>query len=207
MGTREFAAGTADDRLDSQLLLRSTEDAAAFGEFYERHVRAVVTYFARRTACAHTAGDLSAETFAEALRTVHRYRADRGAPRAWLFGIANNQLRGFLRTASTSDRALRRLGIDHRPSDQSQFVAEQVDLERLRPAVKAGISELSASVRDAVILRVVDGLPYKDVAAILGCSEGAARVRVTRGLTQLGSDQELAAQWTTLSSVQPRTTS
>jgi len=44
---------------------------------------------------------------------------------------------------------------------------------------------MSPRVAAAVALRIAEDLPYHEVARRLGCSEGAARVRVTRGLDQL----------------------
>lgn len=177
--------------VDADLLAAAVSDAEAFGEFYDRNAESVVGFFMRRTACPQTAADLSAETFAEALRTVHRFRQDRGAPRAWLFGIAKNQLRRFLRRRSTSDRALRRLGIDPGALDHSDLVSDSLDLSQLRNDVASSLDSLSSGVRDAVRLRVMEELSYAEVAARLGCSEGAARVRVTRGLSTLADNDRL----------------
>ena len=47
------------------------------------------------------------------------------------------------------------------------------------------MATLSPGTRDAVRLRVVDELPYRDLAQRLGISETAARVRVSRGLSAL----------------------
>ena len=58
---------------------------------------------------------------------------------------------------------------------------DEVWLEGLDEA----LAELPAGERDAVELRVIDGLPYDAVAADLATSEGAARVRVARGLGRL----------------------
>jgi RNA polymerase sigma-70 factor, ECF subfamily len=64
---------------DGDLLRRSTRDPEAFGAFYDRHAVTVLVYFQRRTACAESAADLTAETFATAFRSRRRYR-DTGAP-------------------------------------------------------------------------------------------------------------------------------
>src|SRR5512133_2251953 len=47
--------------------LLCSEDPEAFGVFYDRHVRALLAYFARRTGDAEVAADLTAETFASAI--------------------------------------------------------------------------------------------------------------------------------------------
>jgi RNA polymerase sigma-70 factor (ECF subfamily) len=57
----------------------------------------------------------------------------------------------------------------------------------MRPALSAALEQLPRATARAVALRVTDELPYAEVAAQLGCSEGAARVRVMRGLDQLAN--------------------
>ncbi len=63
---------------DDELL--SSNDPEAFGVFYDRHVKALLGYFARRTYDAEEAADLTAETFASAL--VARRRFKPGGPPA-----------------------------------------------------------------------------------------------------------------------------
>src|SRR5690349_14343387 len=94
------AAGPAD----VELLDAARSDASAFGIFYDRHVEGVLAYFYRRVVCPHTAADLAAETFAHALVHLDQFRADKGVPRAWLFGIAANQLKSWLRKGQVDAR-------------------------------------------------------------------------------------------------------
>ena len=79
-------------RDEAALLRAAADDPAAFARFYRRHVHGVIAFFHRRTGDAETAADLTAETFAAALEGCHRYAPDRGAPAAWLYGIAHRQL-------------------------------------------------------------------------------------------------------------------
>ncbi len=62
-----------------------------------------------------------------------------------------------------------------------------IDLEPTAMAIRAAMSRLPQTQIEAVQLRIADDLPYSEVARILGCSEGAARVRVSRGLTTLAA--------------------
>lgn len=189
--------GLVDGPRDAELLATSVDDPDAFGQFYDRHVQTLVSWFARRTACPAAAADLTAEAFADAFRLVHRYRPSRGEPRAWLFGIANNKWRRYARTGDISHRALRRLGLPGDHLDHADTVAEIVDIDELAVDVESILGRISGPLADAVRLRVVDGLPYAEVAAQLGCSEGAARVRVTRALARLHDDPEVAASYRT----------
>lgn len=155
--------------------------------FYERHVDDVLRFFVRRTGCAQTAADLTSETFAAALVARRRY-VDTGAPgRAWLFKIAQRQLNRFVRRAQVSERARRRTGIERlelSPEDIDR-VERMVDLRPLAEALHDAVQSLPVSQAAALHLRVGEGLPYGEVAALLGCTEGAARVRVSRGLSAL----------------------
>ena len=52
---------------------------------------------------------------------------------------------------------------------------------------------MTATEREAVELRVVDELEYREIASRLGCTEGSARTRVHRGLARLASLMEVSA--------------
>ena len=176
-----------DGSSDAELLSDGTDPAAAFALLYERHVEDLLRYFVRRTGCAQTAADLTSETFAAALQSRHRFR-DTGAPgRAWLFTIARRQLARFIRTEQVADRARRRLGLERLALSETDIerVEQLVDMEPIGAELRRAVNDLSAGQLEAVELRVAQGLPYATVAARLGCSEGAARVRVSRGLVAL----------------------
>ena len=181
-------------RVDDVALLEAAAggDRDAFGLFYDRHVRAVLGVCWRRTADAQVAADLCAETFAAALLGIGTYRADRGAPRAWLMGIASHQVSRWWRRRRVDDRARRRLGMERLVLDDASTAGIEAlsDVVEYREAVRAAMASLTPALREAVALRVADDLPYAEVARRLGCSEGAARVRVTRGLARLAEALE-----------------
>ncbi len=175
------------DRSDAELLRAAQADPDAFGLFYDRHADAVMAYAYRRTDCAATAADLTAEVFAAAYAKRHTFR-NTGAPAtAWLFGIARRQLGSFARRRRVADRYRRRFGIaDHTPTeDELRRIETLVDLEPFAAALREAVATLPSSQQQALWLRVVERRPYAEVAANLGCSEGAARVRVSRGLARL----------------------
>ncbi|RTL06303.1 MAG: RNA polymerase sigma factor [Acidimicrobiia bacterium] len=163
-------------------------DLGAFAQFYDEEAGQLLGWFKHRTAAADVAADLCAETFAVVLKTLDRYEAGNGpAPQAWLYGIARNQFRHWLRRQRVQDRARQQLGIYLQlpQADDLDLVELRADLERAAGPLDGALAALSEPTRAAVLLRVVDELPYADVAARLECSEGAARVRVSRGLAQL----------------------
>jgi RNA polymerase sigma-70 factor (ECF subfamily) len=155
---------------------------------YERHADEVLRFFARRTLDPQVALDLTGETFAVAWSSRRRFRGgDDEAARAWLYGIARNLLHGYLRRGYAERRALARLGVEPVTlSDESYArIEELAGTAALRQALAAELDRVPAGQRDALVLRVVEELPYPEVASRLGVSEQTARARVSRGLRTL----------------------
>jgi len=176
-----------DERRDSSLTRHLAGDPSGFVDFFDEHVNDVLRYFRTRTASGDTAADLCAETFAEALASVGSYRADRGDPGAWLFGIARNKYRNWARRADVERRARARLHVHAAVPhvDDLDLVELRADLERNLGKLETAVKRLSPGVRAAVLLRVVHEQTYAEIATALSCSEVAARVRVSRGLGAL----------------------
>lgn len=181
-----------DGLSDEELLGLARRDPDAFAVFYRRHVGSIVGFFVRRTACQETAADLTAETFAQAYLSRHRYRPTGAPAQAWLASIARHQLAHFWRAAEVASRARRRLGMRPVSAGDEPFeqLMEAFDARRNGAALQVAMDKLTDGVADAVRFRVIDGLGYADVAARLGCTEAAARQRVARGLSHLSDRLE-----------------
>ena len=164
-------------------LLRS-EDPEDFGRFYDRHVHAVIGYFARRTREAEAAADLTAETFAAALAARPRFRPSSTPAAAWLFGIAQHKLADYRRRGAAEDRMRRRLGMERVP-----IAEEDSDLITMlgRDAAWQLIDELPADQREAVRAHVLEDRGYSEIAVSSDTSEAVVRKRVSRGLGALRS--------------------
>jgi RNA polymerase sigma-70 factor (ECF subfamily) len=171
-------------------LLASRTDPRRFGDLYEREHERLFAYFYRRTFCVHTANDLTQETFARALRSLNRFDEHKGTAGMWLWGIASRVLTDFHRWSARSDRTLRRIGVMSESVDDetSAELTAMVDVSALREAVRVAVAGLPDKVRRAVTMRVLEDRSYEEVAAALGCTVGAARVRVCRGLKKLEID-------------------
>lgn len=172
---------------DAQLLRGTRRNAELFGQFFDRYYDEVLQFFWLRTADAEVAADLTAETFARALEGLERFDESRGTAAAWLFGIADKQLRQWLRRGRVDQRARTRLRLDPIRFDEAGFERVEAlrDIRALVAPLAAAMAALPETLRRAVELRVLDELEYAAVAHQLGCSEGAARVRVSRGLKQI----------------------
>lgn len=166
-------------RDDSELL---AGDAEAFGDFYARHEDAVLAFFLRRVRRPELAADLTAETFAAALRSRGTHDPERGEARGWLFGIARNVLAASLRRGQVEDDARRRLKMERLVLDDAALA--RVEELAAAPAL-AALDDLPPEQRAAVAGRVVQERSYEELAAALNCSESVVRQRVSRGLRTL----------------------
>ena len=170
---------------DDELLKTTAADGDAFGEFYDRHVAAVLGELRRRGLPTEEALDLTAEVFAAALLASRRYRPGEARARAWLFGIARNKLAHRRRRTAIETAARRKLGMPRLTysDDALERVEELLDAEaRL---YTNGAADLPAAECEAVVARVVEERDYEEIAVASGATPAAIRQRVSRGLTKL----------------------
>lgn len=166
-------------------------DGDAFAELYRRHVVAITTFMRRRSPGPEVAFDLTAETFAAAAAGIRGYRVRRGPFRAWLFGIAANELRAAWRRGQVEDRARRRLALE-------RIVLDDEAIERVEALVDDGalvdaLAALPPDQRAAIEARIIHERAYDEVAAELGCSPSVVRQRVSRGLRAMRTRIEEAS--------------
>ena len=173
-------------RTSDEELLRS-DDPEAFGLFYDRHVRTLLGFFARRTGDPEAAADLTAETFASAIVARRRYVAGEAPAVAWLFTIARRRLADYQRRGRVEDRARRSLAMERRP-----LSADDAELIRLLAEDAAGalLAGLPSDQRAAVAGHVIDGRGYPELAGELRATEATIRQRVSRGLAALRRSSE-----------------
>src|SRR4051812_33908301 len=175
-------------RTDAELLVAARTDPQAFREFYERYAVWMRSWFQRQTGSETAALDLTAETFAQAWRMLRRFKdmADgSGAP--WLFGIARNLLRQYHKHNRIETAARARLGlpVDWEGTEEYDAVDDRIAATAPKPALQDAVRGLPADQRRALELRIVEQLPYEEVAGRLDCSINAARLRVSRALRHL----------------------
>lgn len=173
-----------------EALRRSAREPEAFAGFYDDHAEGLLAYLARRVYDVDAALDLTAETFAQAYLGRRRFRGSTdAAAAAWLYAIARRQLARYFRKGSVERRALRRLGIQPPQLDEEQQarIEELAELAALRSVLRVELGRLSPAHREALQLRIVEELPYPEVARRLSISEQTARARVSRGLKALAA--------------------
>lgn len=174
-------------RTDDELLLAARAGArAAFDALVARHMGRLVGYCARLTGDPRAAEELAQEVWLTLWIQRERFEA-RGRLVVWLYTAARSRCYNHAR-----DAARRRRWLVPESGDAVETAATSapaaldaiVERERQREAL-AALAGLSDKLRDAVTLRVAEGLDYADVAAILSIPEGTARSRVHLGLAAL----------------------
>lgn len=178
---------------DEDLLTGSLHDPELFVTFYDRHARGLLAFFARRTFDSQVAADLTAETLADAFASRQRFR-DRGAgsASAWLYTIGRRKLGRFIRRHGVESRARTRLAMElievgHEDTDR---IEDLIDFEAIGRAVARALGRLNADQREALQLRVIEGVSYAEASRRLGCTQDVVRARVSRGLKRLGAELE-----------------
>lgn len=163
-------------------------DGIQLTALYREHATAMVAYLTRRTFDPQIALDLVGETFAVAFERRERFVGETAeAGRPWLNGIANNLLNDYFRSGKIERRAMDRLGVPSQAVSDGEYerIEELAGVADARDRVRVAMTRLDPDHRRAIGLRVVDELPYPEVAAALNVSEQVARARVSRALRKL----------------------
>jgi RNA polymerase sigma-70 factor (ECF subfamily) len=164
-------------------------DDDLFEDLYFRVADRLLRFMVRRTADPEIAADLWAESWSSALAQRDAYRGRSEAEQeGWIFGIARNVLAGFYKRGKAEQRAIARLGLERPVLSDADLARLERDagLGELRDALAEALERVPESQREALQLRVVEGLPYAEVARRLSVSEDNARARVSRALRSLG---------------------
>ena len=153
----------------------------AVGDLFDEHADAIHAFVARRLG-PDAARDVVAEVFRVALESFAAYDPERGAPLAWLYGIAANLLRRHWRSEARRLSALGRMAA--RTHDDQRGTTDSVDGRldaeaRLRVLVQR-IAHLAPDDRDLLLLVAWEGVSYRDAAAALAIPEGTVASRLNR---------------------------
>ena len=152
-------------------------DEAAFRAWYDATLPRVYGYLLLRTGRDHqVAEDLTQETFAEFVRSRHRYDG-RTDLVPWIIGIARHRLADHYRRAERRQRSLLRF-VTERERPQPIF-------ERSGDPILEALDALPPAQRAAVVLRYVDDLPVREVARLLHRSESATESLLSRARDSL----------------------
>ena len=159
-------------------------DEAAFEEVYTRYAPMVYAVCIRMSGESSRAQDLSQEVFLRVFRSLGRFRG-RSSLRTWIYRVAINHCRSSLgrrrlRTESLDDGASIAKVADSGRGPEDMTVAK--DTGRV---VAEALLELPGRFREAVVLRDLEDLTYREIASILGIRLVTVRSRISRGRDRL----------------------
>lgn len=163
-------------------------DPDAFEVFYREHLQTVRRAVARRVADPHLVADLTAEVFLAAVDSASTYRPERGAPAAWLVGVARHVVAAEFHRQARDRAVVRRVsGRRLLDTDSVARIEERIDAEREARELYGLLETLPPRERALMELIAIDGLSVPEAAAVLGVKPGTARVRLHRSRTRVQS--------------------
>lgn len=163
--------GGGDPR-DAELIARwKSGDQRAASELVERHASALAR-FAASCGARDDIDELVQDTFVRAFASIDGFRGE-SSFRTWLFTIEKRLLMDRRRAERRRPAGVE-IAEDDAATDYDALDEMVADEAQLR--VRAAIDRLTATQREVFMLRVNEGLSYKEIAVAVGTTEGAARV-------------------------------
>lgn len=159
-------------------------EAAAFGELFERHAKAVYNHLFRRTGDWSLAEELTSVVFLEAWRRRSAVRIEHESVLPWLLGVATNVLRNSWRSRRRHRAALERL-----PREAAAGFADDADArlddEARMKEILGRLRALPRREADVLALCVWASLTYEEAAVALDVPVGTVRSRLSRAKARL----------------------
>ena len=172
-----------------------TGDAAAWEELVRQHSRRIYNICYRFTGSADNADDLAQEVFVKMYRTLNSFDPDKGSFTTWITTMTRNLLVDHFRKTK-QDRATDSLDaglgeeedsatLSDRIPDLAPSADDRIQRRETQEMVQKAIQKLSPELREAVILRDIQDMDYKEIAQALKVPEGTVKSRINRGRVEL----------------------
>lgn len=170
-------------------------DASAWEEIVRAYHRRIYNICYRFAGSAEDAEDLTQEVFIKMYRTLNTYDVSRGAFITWVTTVTRNllvdhfrrrkhdRLTDSLDAAPPGEEGGLTLG-EHLP-DTAPTAEARMHSRETQHVVHQALQKLSPELREAVILRDLQDMDYKEIAQILRVPEGTVKSRINRGRTEL----------------------
>jgi RNA polymerase sigma-70 factor (ECF subfamily) len=170
-------------------------DAVAWEEIVQRYNRRIYNICYRFAGSAEDAQDLTQEVFIKMYRTLNSYDVDKGAFMTWVTTVTRNLLVDNFRKKK-QDRITDSLDAAPTEHEDAMPLSEQIPdkgappdariLNReTREMVHRGLQKLSPELREAVVLRDLQDMDYREIATVLKVPEGTVKSRINRGRAEL----------------------
>ncbi len=179
----------------SQIVRRCMDgDSGAWAEMVRTHHKRVYGLCYRFTGNPADAEDLTQDVFLKIYSNLASFDTTRGSLQVWITTMTRNLLvDNFRRTRN--QRATSSLddgwesAEDLKPVDRltanGPSPHESAAQKELAKMVQEALSRVSVELREAVILRDLQDLDYKEIAQVLGIPEGTVKSRISRGRAEL----------------------
>ena len=178
------------DSLDQPLVSRCLDgDEAAWEELVRQHTRQVYGLCFRFTNSAQEAQDLTQDVFLRVFKTIKTFRSAEGSFHTWLARVTRNLLIDHYRRT-------RQERVTDSIEEQLPMLQEKGGAAAARPdqalagleaseILQATLQKLSPDLREAVILRDLQEMEYREIADVLDIPEGTVKSRINRGRAEL----------------------
>ena len=189
MGTKRLelpkaARNDAGERERSVVLAAQRGDASAFRELYEAYRERVYSLAIYSTGDDSQAQDLVQAVFLSIFRGLRSFRFQSSFS-TWVYRIAHNECQNCHRRRRADVVPLEAIlggsdEIDPNPISDAQHARREC-----QSIVQQAVMQLPFQMREAVVLRYVEGLSYEEIAKVLGCAPGTVASRLSRALAEL----------------------
>ena len=169
-------------------------DAAAWEEIVQRYHRRIFNLCYRFTGNPADAEDLTQDVFLKIYSNLASFDMGRGSLQVWITSLTRNLLvdnfrrtRNQRATSSLDDgwESAEELKPIDRLTARGVSPHESAASKELAKMVQEALARVSVDLREAVILRDLQDLDYKEIAQVLGIPEGTVKSRISRGRAEL----------------------
>ena len=169
-------------------------DSAAWAELVKAQHRRVYGLCYRFTGSSHDSEDLTQEVFLKVYGNLSNFDLSRGSFQTWLTTLTRNLLvdhfrRGRQQRATDSIDAgweeSGELPMSYRLADPQPGPHQHAAAREIERMVQQALTKISPELREAVILRDLQDLDYKEIAQVLRIPEGTVKSRISRGRAEL----------------------
>lgn len=173
------------DQLDQKLVSRVQKgDRAAFDLLLVKYQNRVASIVSRYVNNPEDIADLTQEIFIRVYRAIHSFRGD-SAFYTWLFRIAINQAKSYLKKSKTRAHFQESEHVEHKITEQnngfhSETPEDLLSRFELSEGIENALAVMPAELSVALILREFDGLSYDEISKVMECPIGTVRSRIFR---------------------------